>query len=159
MSDQTKIQTVGPADHNAATRSKGYAVLAVAFPLVGALATFGVLSADQANAITGFATAALGLAGAFGFGFVANKTNTQAHNGTFEDAPPDPVGNVFEQLGILKGQVDRTVADATNQVSSAAAMIQSAVSTIPGGNLINTAVMSGPVGDLIQAMSDRTDDR
>lgn len=150
MSDQTQFQTIGPADPNAQTRSKGYAVLAVAFPLVGALATFGVLSADQASAITGFATAALGLAGAFGFGFVANKTNKQVHNGTFTEAPPDPVGNVFEQLDILKGQVDRTVLDATTQVTNAAAMIHSAVSTIPGG----AAVMSGPVGDLVQSMLD-----
>jgi hypothetical protein len=155
VSDQTKIQTVGPEDPNAPTRSKGYALLAVAFPIVGALATFGVLSADQASAITGFATAALGLAGAFGFGFVANKTNKQVHNGTFDEAPPDPVGNVFEQLDILKNQVDRTVSDATSQVTNAAAMIQSAVSAIPGGSLVSGAVFSGPVGDLIQAMSDQ----
>lgn len=157
MSDQTKIQTIGPADPNAPTRSKGYAVLAVAFPLVGALATFGVLSADQASAITGFATAALGLAGAFGFGFVAKKTDTQIKNGTFTEARPDPVGNVFEQLGILKGQVDRTVADVTDQVANAAAVIQGAVSSIPGGGALNAAVMSGPVGDLIQAIADRED--
>ena len=149
MSDQTKIQTVGPADPNAPARAKVWAGLAVLTPLIAALATFGILSDDQASAVNGALTAVIGLLSAFGFGFVAKKTNEQVNNGTFDEAPPDPVGNVFEQLDILKTQVDRTVSDATSQVTNAAAMIQSAMSVIPGA-----AVLSGPVGDLIQAMSD-----
>lgn len=154
MSDQTQFQTVGPADPNAGMRAKLYTGLAVVTPLLSFLATFGIFTGEQVNAISGFLTATLGLLGTFGFGLAATKTNKQVHNGTFTEAPPDPVGNVFEQLGILKGQVDRTVADATNQVSNAAAMIQSAVSTIPGGSAVNAAVMSGPVGDLVQSMLD-----
>lgn len=150
MSDQTQFQTIGPADPNAGMRAKLYTGLALVTPLLSFLATFGIFTGDQVNAISGFLTATLGLLGTFGFGLAATKTNKQVHDGTFQQAPPDPVGNVFEQLDILKGQVDRTVADATSQVANAAAMIQSAVSNIPGGN----TVMSGPVGDLVQSMLD-----
>lgn len=159
MSDQTKIQTVGPEDSAATTRAKLYAGLSALLGLLSFAVTLGFVTTDQGASIAQIVQGVMGLLGAGGLAFASAKTNKQVKNGTFDDAPPDPVGNVFEQLGILKGQVDRTVSDSIDQITNAAAVIQGAVATIPGGSLINAAVMSGPVGDLIQAMTDRTDDR
>jgi hypothetical protein len=142
--------TIGPADPNAPARGKFYAALTVLFPLIGALATFGIMSTEQASAITAFATATLGLAGAFGFGVAAKNTNKQVNNGTFN---PPPETNAFEALNQLKTQVDATVEHAKTQVSDATAVIQGAAAMIPGGALIS-GVFSGPVGDLIQGMAD-----
>lgn len=144
--------TVGPADPKAAGRAKVWASLAVITPLLAALATFGILSDDQANALNGAITAGIGLMTAFGFGFAAKKTNEQVHNGTFQ-APP--ATNVFDQLGEIKTQVDATVDYAQTQAQQAVTAIQGATAMIPGGALVTGAVMSGPVGDLIQAMTDR----
>lgn len=144
MSDQTKIQTAGPVDENAGVRGKSYAVLAVAFPLIGALATFGVLSVDQANAITGFATAAMGLAGAFGFGVAAKNTNKQVKNGTFDPAPVLPAVHALEQLVILRDQatteVDRAVANVQTGVDTITAAATGVLGGIPGAGPIAAAV-------------------
>lgn len=152
MSDQSRIQTLGPADPNAPVRSKSYAVLAVAFPIVGALATFGVLSVDQASAITGFATAALGLAGAFGFGFVSHKTSKQVHNGTFDEAPvaaPPPIS--LENVAAVRDELDNVIIGA---VTTAAGGLKQLAGLIPGGTAATNVVMSGPVGDLVQGVAD-----
>lgn len=147
--------TAGPVDANAGARAKLYAGLAVITPMLGFLATFNIVTTEQGNAISAFITAAMGLLGVFGFGLAASKTNKQTKDGTFDPAPANPVGNIFEQLGQIKTQVDDTVVHATTQVAQATAAIQGAVSMIPGGAGISNAVMAGPVGDLIQAMTDR----
>ena len=90
MTEPTKIFTLGPADPNAGTRGKIYSVLTLITPLLGFLATFGILNADQANSINGFIAAATGLLGTFGllgFGMAAKSTKKQLDNGTFEAAP------------------------------------------------------------------------
>lgn len=142
MSDQTKIPynvpspTAGPIDPNAGARGKFYAALTVLFPLIGAMATFGVLSVDQANAITGFATAAMGLAGAFGFGLAAKNTNKQVKNGTFDPAPVLPAVPALEQLAILRDQaateVDRAVANVQTGVDTITAAATSVLGSVPG---------------------------
>lgn len=145
--------TVGPADPKAAGRAKVWASLAVVTPLLAALATFGILSDDQANALNGAITAGIGLMTAFGFGFAAKKTNEQVHNGTFQ-APP--AVNVFDQLGQIKTQVDATVEHAQTAATQAVNTIQGVTAMLPGGAFINSAVQSGPVGDLIQWARDNT---
>jgi hypothetical protein len=156
MSDQTKINTLGPADPKAPSRAKRYAVVAALLGLLPALVAFNVLTQEQATSLLEAYGAGVGLLGAFGLGFASLKTRKQVENGTFTevDIPPDPVGSVFEQLAILKGEVDRTVSDATGKVVDAAAVIQGVVSAIPGGAAISQAVTSGPAGDLLQWLSD-----
>lgn len=155
MSDQTKIYTTGPVDPNASQRGKLYATLTVLTPLLSALATFGILNDDQANASIGFITSAVGLASAFGFGLAAKKTGEQVKNGTFEAAPANPVVDAFDALSQIKAQVDETVNNATSQVAHATAVIQGAAAMIPGGASVTNAILTGPVGDLIQMVSDR----
>lgn len=157
MSDQTKIQTIGPADPNAPVAQKFYTVLAALGSLVGVASTFGMVTGEQAASLGQVSTTGTAFVLAVGTAIASFRTKKQVNNGTFDEAPPDPVGNVFEQLGILKDHVDRTVADVTDQVTNAAAVIQGAVSSIPGGAAVTNAVFSGPVGDLIQAMVDRDD--
>jgi hypothetical protein len=148
------VTTAGPADPNAGTRAKLYASLAVLTPVLSALATFGILSNDQAGAINGFITAAMGLLGAFGFGLAASKTNKQVNNGTFDAAPANPVSDAFDALNQIKDHVDATVFHAQDQVGQAVQAITGAVSMLPGGAAVTNAVLSGPVGDLIQSVSD-----
>lgn len=155
----TAVQTAGPADPNAPTRGKFYAALTVLFPLIGALATFGVMSTDQASAITAFATAALGLAGTFGFGLAAKNTNKQVKNGTFDAAPVDPnapVLNAFEQLNAIKQNVDQTIAQTVQQVGQAQSVMQSATQLIPGpfGDLAGGLLGAGSaaVEDLLRSV-------
>ncbi|TDO18113.1 hypothetical protein EV580_1295 [Mycobacterium sp. BK086] len=131
----TPVQTAGPVDPNAPTRTKTYAVLAVIFPLIGALATFGVLSADQANAITGFGTAAMGLAGAFGFGFVANKTNKQVKNGTFDaPPPPPPAPELPPAMSAVQSvqAVSNAFTDFSQSVAQGVQLVQGVAAAVPG---------------------------
>lgn len=141
--------TAGPADPNAPTRVKGYTVLTALLGLIPVLTVFKVLTTDQGVAIGQFVQSGIGLAGAFGFAFVAAKTNKQVKNGTFEPAPNLPALTVFEQLGAIQAEVDSTVAKVQSQVGSAVSTIQGAAALIPGGSAITGAIMSGPVGDLI----------
>lgn len=156
MSDQTKIQTVGPADVNAKIRQ--YRYTAAAFITAGGPALALALAQGGVSKWIAFAIAIGGvLTGTLENANAARKVAEQRNNGTFDEAPPDPVGNVFEQLGILKGEVDRTVTEATGKAADAAAVIQGVVSLIPGGQALSNAVYSGSVGDLIQAVADRAD--
>lgn len=155
MTQPIYTATAGPADPNAGARAKLYAGLAVITPLLGFLATFNIVTTEQGNAISAFITAAMGLLGVFGFGLAASKTNKQSKDGTFDAAPVNPAGDVFDALGKIKQQVDDTVTHATSQVAQATAAIQGAASMIPGGGAFTNSVLSGPVGDLIQAMTDR----
>jgi hypothetical protein len=155
----TAVQTAGPVDTNAPTRGKFYAALTVLFPLIGALATFGLLSTDQASSITTFATAAMGLAGAFGFGVAAKNTNKQVKNGTFDAAPIDPnapVLNVFEQLQAIQDGVNKTVATTVQQVGEAQSVIKSATALIPGpfGELAGGLASAGygAINDLLASV-------
>ena len=141
--------TAGPEDPNAPTRAKSYAVLSALLGLIPVLTVFKIIDNEQGVAIGQFVQSGIGLAGAFGFAFVAAKTNKQVKNGTF-DAPPNlPALTAIEQLAVLKNEVDETVGHVRNQVTDAASAIQSAVAAIPGGALITDAVRSGPVGDLL----------
>jgi hypothetical protein len=108
--------TAGPADPNAGGRVKGYAVLSGLLGLIPVLTVFHVVTTDQGTAIGTFVQAALGLAGSFGFAFVAKKTSNQVKDGTFEAAPQLPAVGALEQLVILRDQaaheVDKNVAAA-----------------------------------------------
>lgn len=160
MSDQTQYitpegsPTAGPADPNAPTRVKGYTVLTALLGLIPVLTVFKVLTTDQGVAIGQFVQSGLGLAGAFGFAFVATKTQKQINNKTFEKAPELPALTVFEQLGAIQAEVNDTVAKVQNQVGNAVSTIQGAAALIPGGTLITDAIRSGPVGNILQWASD-----
>lgn len=147
--------TVGPADPNAGTRAKLYSGLALIVPALSFLATFGILSSDQVNALNGAITGIIGVLGAFGFGLAARKTNQQVHNGTFEEAPPNPVGTAFDQLDTIKQAVDQTIDHAQTRVGEAVAAIQGAAAILPGGAAASNAIFNGPVGDLIAMMAQR----
>jgi hypothetical protein len=143
MSEQ--IQTAGPADPKAPGYAKLYAILAVVGPLVSGLATFGILSNDQAGAVNGALTALLGLLSAFGFGVAAKRTSTQVNNGTFDKAPELPAVSALEQLKILRDQAGAEVDRAVANVQSGADLIASATTTVL--NAIPGA--SGVVQDLL----------
>ncbi|ORA25151.1 hypothetical protein [Mycobacterium aquaticum] len=156
MTDQTKIYTLGPADPNAGVRAKLYAGLALITPLLSALATFGIVSTDQANAATGFVTAAVGLLSAFGFGLAAKNTNRQVKDGTFDPVPPaepHPVTSAFDGLTQLQAGVNAAVDQAQAKVAEGVAAIQGAAALLPGGTQVTDAVMNGPVGDLLRAVT------
>lgn len=142
--------TVGPEDVKASGRAKMYAALTVLTPLLSALATFGVLSSDQSNALVAALTAVTGLLTAFGFGVAAKNTTKQVNNGTFN---PPPAVDAFDALSKLQQQVDATVEHAKTQVQDVTTVIQGAAAMIPGGQLVS-GVFTGPVGDLIQGMAD-----
>jgi hypothetical protein len=149
--------TQGPADPNAGARGKLYSGLALVLPLLSFLATFGIFTSDQVDSLSGFITAGMGLLGAFGFGLAAVKTNKQIKNGTFEPVPPAPASAVIEQLSQIRNEVDKTVEHAQSQLADGVAAIQAVTSMLPGGSVLGATtarVLSGPVGDLIQAMAD-----
>ena len=153
MSSPIYTATSGPADPGAGTRAKLYSGLAVLTPLLSALATFGVISSDQSNALVGFVTAGVGLLSAFGFGLAATKTNHQLKDGTFDPAPPPvlvaPVDNALEQLTTLQSAVNDQVDKAQARVADGITFIQAAASMIPGG-------APGRPGDLLAGLSDLT---
>jgi hypothetical protein len=148
------VTTAGPADPNASTRVKTYTVLTGLLGLIPILTVFKVITTDQGVAVGNAAQALIGLAGAFGFAFVATKTKKQVDNGTFEAAPANPVNDAFDALNQIKDHVDATVFHAQDQVGQAVQAITGAVSMLPGGAAVSAAVTSGPVGDLIQSISD-----
>lgn len=147
MSDQTKIQTAGPEDPKATTRAKVWAGLAVVGPLLSALATFGIMSNDQANAINGAVTAALGLMTAFGFGFAAKKTSEQVNNGTFDAAPELPAVSALEQMKILRDQATYEVEQAVANVQNGADMIAAATTGVLGALPIPGAAQAAQTVD------------
>ncbi|UXE04422.1 holin [Mycobacterium phage Funsized] len=147
--------TAGPVDPNAGLRAKLYSGLALLTPLLSFAASFGIFSSDQANALTGVATAVVGALSAFGFGLAATKTNKQVANGTFDAAPTSPVLDAFQSINAVKDHVDATVADAQAKVTQGVDAIKSAAALLPGGTAITNAVLAGPVGDLIQDLTDR----
>lgn len=159
MTDQTKIYTLGPTDPNAGTRGKVYSVLTLVTPLLGFLATFGILNTDQANSINGFIAAATGLLGTFGFlgfGMAAKNTNRQVKDGTFDPVPPvepHPVTSAFDGLTQLQAGVNAVVDEAQAKVAEGVAAIQGAAALLPGGTQATDAVMAGPVGDLLRAVT------
>ncbi len=116
MSSPIYTATAGPADANAGARAKAYTVLSGLLGLIPVLTVFKVISTDQGVAIGNFSEAAIGLAGAFGFAFVAKKTGNQVKDGTFDPAPQLPAVSALEQLAILRDQaafeVDKNVAAA-----------------------------------------------
>lgn len=161
------VATAGPADPNAGTRAKLYSGLALITPLLSFLASFGVFTGDQANALVGFTTAAVGVLSAFGFGLAATKTNKQVANGTFEAPPPpvvvSPVDNALEQLTTLQSAVNEQVDKAQTRVADGLQLIQAAASLLPGGAPANVggvvggvgSILPGPLGDLVQDLADR----
>jgi len=154
-------ETIGPADPKAPARAKLYASLAFITPVLSALSAFNIITTTQGSAVATFLSAAIGLLGAFGFGLAATKTSTQVKDGTFDAPPRQPASTVIEQLNEIKTEVDKTVQHAQSQLADGVAAIQGITSLLPGGQVVGgltNAVLSGPVGDLIQAMSDRGDD-
>lgn len=123
MSTSIYTATAGPADPKAGTRAKIYSGLALLTPLLSFLASFGVFSAPQANALTGLATAVAGVLSAFGFGLAAKKTTEQTKNGTFDPAPePEPPISTADQIAnaiptVLKDAAD-TIAAKTSDVET-----------------------------------------
>lgn len=156
MSDQTKIQTAGPEDPKATTRAKVWAGLAVVGPLLSALATFGIMSNDQANAINGAVTAALGLMTAFGFGFAAKKTSEQVNNGTFDAAPQLPAYSALEQLAILRDQsaaeFDRAVSNAQSGAEAITTAATSVIGALPIPGAAQAAQTVDGAVDLVQEL-------
>lgn len=159
MSDQTGITsttpggaTAGPADPNAPGRAKLYAGLAALTPVLSFLATFGIVTSEQVNAISAALTAGIGLLGAFGFGFAATKTSAQVKNGTFDSAPVLPAVPALEQLAILRDQaaaeVERavtTVQSGVDTMTTAAQAAAQVLGQVPGG---------GPAAQAVQELID-----
>lgn len=148
--------TVGPVDPSAGTRAKLYSGLALLTPLLSFLASFGVFTSDQSNALIGVSTAVVGALSAFGFGLAASKTNKQVANGTFQPAPVNPVQAPLEQLAVIQDAVNKTVDQAQARVADGVNFIQAAASLIPGGASPQFGkLIPGPVGDLVQDLADR----
>lgn len=149
----TPVQTVGPADPNAPTRAKSYAVLSALLGVIPVLTVFHILTTDQGAAIGTFTQAAIGLAGSFGFAFVANKTAKQVKNGTFDPAPPplvvtqSPITDAFQNVSDLKTHLDSAVADSVTKVTDAIGVIQGAAAILPGGGLGSVVVEAGSLVD------------
>lgn len=156
MSDQTNVITEGPVDPKAPTRAKIYAGLGLLFALITGAQVFGYISADQALSLKDWLESTTGLAGAFGFAFVANKTQKQVNNGTFEAAPTNPLADAFGALDQLstavtatKAAVDATVDDAKARVADGLAVIQSATAAFPVGVQV-ADFAEDLIGDLIR---------
>lgn len=139
MSSPIYTATAGPADPNAGTRAKVYAGISAALGVVGFLATFKVLTADQALSIKDFAESGMNLAGSFGLGFAAVKTNKQTKNGTF-DAPP--VISTAEQIANAIPTVLQAAADKQAEVD----LIKNVAATTFG----QLPVIGGAAADLIR---------
>jgi hypothetical protein len=146
--------TAGPADPGAGTRAKSYAILSGLLGLIPILTVFKVITTDQGAAIGTFTQSAIGLAGAFGFAFVANKTRNQVKNGTF-DPPANPVVDAFKAI-------DAIAAHATDQRSQAVAgavdaigAIKNAAALLPGAAGVGSAIGANIVGNLVQELADR----
>lgn len=155
-----EVATAGPADPGAGTRAKLYSGLALLTPLLSFLATFGIFTGDQANALVGVSTAVVGALSAFGFGLAAKKTTAQVANGTFQPAPANPVADAFQAIDAIAAHAaDTKAAAAVSGVADALGAIQSAVSLLPGGNRPDLGglanLLPGPVGDLVQDLADR----
>lgn len=147
--------TAGPADQNAPAAAKLYTVVSGILGLVGIASTFGLVTQEQGANLGAVGTAATTLVGAVVTAIASFRTNKQLRNGTFEAAPQSPVLDAFQSINAIKAHVDDTVNQAQTAVASAVGSIQGAVAMLPGGALINSAVNSSPVGDLIQDLADR----
>lgn len=143
MSTPIYTATAGPADPNGGLRAKFYAGLAVVVPLLSFLATLGVLTSDQASAITAALTSVTGLLGTFGFGLAAVKTNKQSKNGTFDPAPPPaPVISTAEQIANAIPAVVQGLADKQAEVDLIKNVAAGALGNLPG--------IGGAAADLIR---------
>lgn len=134
------VETAGPVDPNAGARAKVYGGVALVFGLVTAAQAFHFVSADQAASIKDFIDSGLGLAGAFGFGFVAYKTNGQVKNGTFDAAPPPPPAmSAVEQVKAVQEQFTdftKTVADGVQLIQGVAAGVPGLSAVVQPGSLV-----------------------
>lgn len=155
MSDQTKIQTAGPADPDAKRREL---VNYIGFLLTGVLGLaliFGAINQGTADHLELLIGGVLGLAGGGNQLRTALKIRQQVNNGTFDPAPAVSVQDAFHSINAIKTHVDDVVEQVQAKVSEGVSAIQGAASLIPGGTVATTAVLSGPVGDLVQAYADR----
>lgn len=126
---------------------------------IGLAVTVGALTADQGANIGQVITGLLTLLGASAPALAAKKTGEQRKDGTFEPTPASPVLDAFQAVDALKSHVDQVVDQAQAKVAEGVAAIQGAAALIPGGAAATNVVLSGPVGDLIQAVLDRSDDK
>lgn len=157
MTMTASLQTAGPADPAASLRAKIYAGLSALLGLITLAVTLGFLTADQGTSVAQIVQGVIGLVGAGGLAVAAAKTNKQVNNGTFDPAPVNSnlgIDNALHSIDAIKQHVDDTVNQAQAKVAEGVAAIQGAAAMIPGGSAVSSAVFSGPVGDLIQAMLD-----
>lgn len=137
------VETAGPVDPNAGARAKVYGGVALVFGLVTAAQAFHLVSADQAASIKDFVDGSLGLAGAFGFGFVSYKTSGQVKNGTFDAAPKPPPSppamTAVEQVKAVQAQFSdftKTVADGVQLIQGVAASVPGLSAVVQPGSLV-----------------------
>lgn len=149
------VETQGPADENAGFRAKAYAIATTLIALLGLGVTLFGLSKGVQQGGEQIIQGVLTLIGALPSGVAARNTSKQVKNGTFDKAPTTPVLDAFQSINAIKTHVDQTVAEAESQVGRAVDAIQGAVAMLPGGTLVTNAVLSGPVGDFVQAMADQ----
>lgn len=151
--------TAGPADPNAGSRAKLYSGLALLTPLLSFLATFGVFTSDQSNALIGVSTAVVGALSAFGFGLAAKKTNKQVANGTFDPAPPPvvvaPIDQPLEALTTIQKAANDAVDQVQAKVSDGINFITAAASMIPGGAPANPGGLLPGLAELADLMRNR----
>lgn len=152
MSDQTKIQTAGPADPNAPIAAKFYAVSTGFLGLVGVAATFGLITAEQSASLGAVASTGGAFIGAVTAAVAAFRTRKQVNNGTFDPAPPAPPAiAVLDQLPVIKQAVDKAVAHQVQVVDQASAAIRDVAAQLP---VAGPAVGRGAdlVADLLRAV-------
>lgn len=146
----TPVQTVGPADPNASGRVKTYTVFSALLALIPVLTVFKVITQDQGVAIGNASQALIGLAGAFGFAFVAKKTSNQVKNGTFDPPPPPevtPAMTAVESIAAVANQfqdLTKVVADGVQHVQDVAGNLATVL--LPGvkpGGLLDQVMRDG----------------
>lgn len=145
------VQTLGPADPNAPGRVKSYAIFSGLMALVPILTAFKVITDSQGAAIGTFVQGAIGLAGAFGFAFVAKKTSNQIKNGTFEQAPElppqTPAMTAVESIAAVASQfqdLTKVVVDGVQHVQDVAGNLAGVLTPgVTKGGLLDQVLHDG----------------
>ncbi|CAN5147928.1 hypothetical protein BH11ACT6_BH11ACT6_35050 [soil metagenome] len=160
MSDQSRIQTLGPADPNAPLMQKVYALLSLLGVLVSGASTFGIITSEQAASLGQVSSTGTVFVTALGLAAAAFRTKKQLGNGTFDKAP-DPVVVSKPQLSLDDVRVVRDELDSVITTTAARAEdnLNRLAGLIPGGGAAANIVKAGPVGDLVQGVADLLGDR
>lgn len=136
-----------------------YLLGSVVTGIVGIAVLFGAVDQGTADNLGQALLGLLGLLGAGAPALAAKRVSEQRKDGTFDPAPANPVLDAFESINAIKNRVDEAVNQSTAKVNEGIAIIQGASAMIPGVGGLTNVVLSGPVGDLIQAMTDHGDGR